>query len=385
MPMQPADCTCILQCRRLWSALTVAFWRRLRQPAEAMLHCVPQHLSRIVCLLLLSAGLVLAGCDAPERGDRKAVVAGTTFPNTTGEDHWLLFRDRLQADSTVDMPLRMLIYGQLGSEDQLLSGLRRGRVQLANLSAMAASAVLPELALLYAPFLFDDAAEADYVYDRHLTPLFRNWLAAKGLHLLSWYEIGFLQIYGKEPLLSPADMQGRRFRVGAGPAPRLFGRQLGADVIPLGFADVVPSLQTGLVEAGENSVSLYARTGIATEAPHLTMTDHGFGVSVIVASKTWWDGLTSAEQLAVTAAWPTAARTRADVRAESAADLAAGSELGIVVHRISPKERAAWREAAAPVTRQLIRTIGGRAAELYELVEDGRRDYAQQHDQPTEP
>ena len=90
----------------------------------------------------------------------------------------------------------MLIYGQLGSEDQLVSCLRRGRVQFANLSAMAMSTVVAEMALLYAPFLFDDAAEADFVYDNLLTELYRELLAEKGLHLVSWYEIGFLNVYG---------------------------------------------------------------------------------------------------------------------------------------------------------------------------------------------
>jgi len=243
---------------------------------------------------------------------------------------------------------------------------------------MAVSTVVPEMALLYAPFLFDNPAEADFVYDNYLTPLYRDMLADKGLHLVSWYEIGFVQIYGKQPLLTPADTEGVRFRVGAGPAARLFAQSIGADVIPLGFADVVASLQTGLIAAGENAVSLYARTGIAGEAPHLTMTDHSFGVSAIVASKAWWDGLSAAEQQAVTAAWPPAALTRAEVRAESAADLAAGEALGIVVHRISAAERKLWQEAAAPVTPALIRTIGGRSEEIYQVILDARAEFARQ-------
>ena len=66
--------------------------------------------------------------------------------------------------------------------------------------------------------------------------------------------------------------------------------------MPLGFADIVPSLQTGLVEAGENSVTLYARTGIAGEASHLTLTEHLLGMSVIVASRPWWDTLPEADR-----------------------------------------------------------------------------------------
>lgn len=323
---------------------------------------------------LVLALTALLACEPPSRGERLVTIAGTTFPDTTGEQHWLDFAQGVEA--ATDLQLRLLIYGQLGSEDQLVSGLRRGRVQFANLSAMAVSTVVPEMALLYAPFLFDSEPESDFVYDNYLTPVYRDMLAAKGLHLVSWYEIGFVQIYGKEPLLLPEDVSGKRFRVGAGPAARLFAKALDADVIPLGFADVVSSLQTGLIEAGENSVSLYARTGIAGEAPHLTLTDHSFGVSAIVASKVWWDGLTADQQAAVTAAWPGAPRVRSEVRAESAADLAAGAELGISVHRISAADRDRWREIAAPVTLQLIKTIGGRSADIHALIQQGREDFA---------
>jgi TRAP-type C4-dicarboxylate transport system substrate-binding protein len=319
--------------------------------------------------------LMLLGCAPSTDSARPVTIAGTSFPGTIGEGHWLDFHRKLQAATGGQMPLRLLIHGQLGSEDQLVSGLRRGRVQFANLSAMAVSTVVPEMALLYAPFLFDNEAESDYVYDRYLTPLYRELLAAKGLHLVSWYEIGFVQIYAKEPALVPEQMKGRRFRVGAGPAARLFAKAIGADVIPLGFADVVASLQTGLVVSGEQAVSLYARTGIAGEAPHLTLTDHSFGVSAIVASKVWWDSLSKTDQAAVMAAWPPAVQTRTDVRAESAADLAAGTELGIEVHRISRDQRNLWRQATAPVTDKLIATIGGRSADIYAVIEAAREEF----------
>lgn len=339
-----------------------------------MLFFMPMTVRIVAVLFVLS---LLAGCDtAPTPAYERVTVAGTTFPDTEGERHWLGFRDRLQAAAGDSIPLRMLIYGQLGSEDQLVSGLRRGRVQFANLSAMAVSAVVPEMALLYAPFLFDDEAEADFVYDKYLTPLYRELLAEKGLHLVSWYEIGFLDVYGVRPLLAPDEAVGRRFRVGAGPAARLFASAIGADVIPLGFADVVASLQTGLIEAGENAVSLYARTGIATEAPHLTRTEHSFGVSAIVASKAWWDSLSDGEREMVSSAWPDIETTRSAVRAESTQDLLDSQTLGITVHALTPAERQEWREATSAVTPQLIRQIGGRSAEVYELIQTARRDYA---------
>ena len=72
-----------------------------------------------IALVLMA---LLAACDAERQAAAPSAItiAGTTFPDTEGERHWLTFRDRLLAETNGELPLRMLIYGQLGSEDQLL-------------------------------------------------------------------------------------------------------------------------------------------------------------------------------------------------------------------------------------------------------------------------
>ena len=302
-------------------------------------------------------------------------VAGTTFPETEGERHWLSFAEATAQFSAGNIKPKMLIYGQLGSEEQIISGLRRGRVQFANVSAMALSTLVPETALLYAPFLFSDEAEADFILDEYLTPLYREMLAEKGLHLVTWYEIGFIQVYGKQPLVVPADAQGRRFRVGAGVASRLFAEAIEADVIPLGYSDVVAGLQTGLIEAGENAVSLYARSGIAGEAGHLTQTNHSYGVSMIVVQKDWWDAQIPEVQDALGQAFPDISISRLDVRAESERDLENAEALGITIHRLDPAQRVLWMESVSGLRARLATEIGGRSAEIIAAIEQGRQAY----------
>jgi TRAP-type C4-dicarboxylate transport system substrate-binding protein len=326
----------------------------------------------LLCIALLA--LFVAGCDS---GDSVRVVnlGGTTAANTPGERIWLTFKKDAEAASGGTMELRPLIYGQLGSEEQLLSGIRRGRIQFANLSAQVTSTVIPELSLLYAPYLFDSEEEADYVYDKYLTRLFADLLAEKGMHLVTWYEIGFHSVYGKEPIVLPSDAQGRRFRVSSSLNARLFAEAIGADVFPLGYGEIVSSLQTGLVQAGENSISLYARTGIASEAPHFTDTRHAFGVSVIVSDLRWWESLSDAERQILTDAFPSIDESRRSIRGQDQADLA-DPELGIIVHTLTSEQRAAWKQATSAVTTKLIESIGGRSAEIYELIQKGKAEFA---------
>ncbi len=332
----------------------------------------------------LGAALVIAGCggdggrsrdEVGAPGVRVVNLGGTTVPDTPGEAVWLSFKEQAETSSQGRLELRPLIYGQLGSEEQLLSGLRRGRIQFANLSAQVTSTVVPELALLYAPFLFDSAAEADYVYDTYLTAIYRDLLARQNLHLLTWYEIGFHSVYAKEPIIVPTDAAGRRFRVSSSLNARLFAEAIGADVIPLGFGEIVSGLQTGLIEAGENSISLYARTGIADEAPEYTRTRHAFGVSVIVADRSWWDALDDDERAILTDSFPTIAESRRLTRLQDEIDLR-DPELGIRAHELTLEQRDAWKRSTAGVTQKLIDTLGGRSSEIYEIIIKGKSEFA---------
>lgn len=329
--------------------------------------------------LLLSLSLFLFACGGEDKTADSSVtvitIGGTSTPNTPGSDMWLRFKEKAEAASGGQLELHPLIYGQLGSEEQLLSGLRRGRIQFANLSAQVTSTVVPELSLLYAPYLFEDENEADFIYDNYLTEIYRDLLAKEGLHLLTWYEIGFHSVYGRERLLLPSDVAGRRFRVSASLNARLFAEAIGADVIPLGYGEIVPSLQTGLIEAGENSISLYARTGIAAEAPYFTLTRHAFGMSVIVADSRWWSGLDEQSRRILTDAFPSIEESRAMTRAQDVKDLA-DPALGIQVQELTREQRDQWRRATSQVTGQLLDDIGGRSREIFAIIQQGKAEYA---------
>ena len=325
----------------------------------------------IVCLVLL-----VLSCDSPTESDvTEMTVAGTAIPNTVGEAHFLNFKTAVDAQSQGTLKLKMLVHGQLGSEENLVSGLRRNRVHFANLSAIITSTLIPETALLYAPYLFDNEEEADFVYDNYLTQIFTELLAAKGLQFISWSEIGFHNVYGKEPILLPEHAKGKRYRVSASLSSRYFAEAIGADVIPMGYAEIVQSLQTGLIEAGDNSVALYAKRGIDQEAPHYTLTQHSLGMSIMVARKIWWDQLTPRQQQIIINAWPEAKILRQSLRAEVARDLANAASLGIVVHTLSASDRELWKQATQGQAERLALAIGGQATEVLDLISEGKKQF----------
>ncbi len=323
--------------------------------------------------LALAAGSPLQASSRP----LEVVVAGTSFRGTAGEQQWLDFQRKAETASGGSIRMKMLVRGELGAEEQIVSGLRRGRVQYANLSALAASTIVPEVAILYAPYLFATEAEADYVFDTYLDAEFRKLFAQRGLELITFYDLGFQQLWSRRrPLLVPSDARGVRFRVSAGKSSEIFGRMIGADLIPVSFADLLPALQTGLVEAGENGITLYARTGTAAEARHLTLTNHGLALSVIVADKRWWDRLAPEQRKILRDSFPTTQWIRAATRAEIARDLRESAQLGFQVYRLTPEQRAQWVRALNGSQAELLRMTAGDSERLYQGILAAKRAFA---------
>ncbi len=331
---------------------------------------------RIFRILPLLLSACLAACSGPTDESRPSEIAvgGTEVAGSPGAQSWQAFEAHVRS-AGADLDLRMLIGGQLGSEEQLLAGLRRDRIQMASMSALAVSALVPEITMLYAPFLFADEAEADYVFDNYLAEPLAELLAQQGLHVVEWHEIGFHHVYAREPLLTPEAFRNVRFRVSASIAAQQLAQALGADLISMGFADVVPSLQTRLIDAGENAIPYYARTGIAEQAPHLMLTSHALGMNVILANAGWWVSLPAQTRAVLTEAFPSREEIRTKVRTANAEELSQASAIGFTAHAIDPDVLARWRVATEGTHEGLIEASGGSSRSIYRRALEGRAQW----------
>ncbi len=307
-------------------------------------------------------------------------VGGTGVKDTAGDKKWLTYQSNVEAAEDPDITLRMLIYGELGSEDVLVNGIRRGRIQVANWSGLATTIVVPEMAMLYTPFLFDNYAEADFIMDNYLFAAYSKLLAEQDVHLIQWDETGFNQIYGKTPILAPTQAEGVRFRTSSSESARLFAEAIGADAIPLGFMDIVTGLQTGLVDSGESAIITYVPAGISGEAKHLTLTDHSFATSIIVMKKSWIDRLPANQQRILLDSFIDVNDGRQWTRDEWKTFLDEQEKWGFTTHRIAQEQRDTWKKAVAPVSRRLIDGIGGDAQLIWDLVQEGKTAFAAHRD-----
>ncbi len=328
-----------------------------------------------VTLALILALTTACGTDEP--GPTRVRVAALSPPGTPWHDGWVRFEQRFAATGETGMQLDLFVTGQLGSEETMLSGLRRGRLQIGGFSLQGLAVVVPELNVLLAPYLFDSVEEVDFVIDHYLTPAFSELFAAKEMELLQWAEVGWTHVYGLTPIVTPEDARDRPMRASNAIGSQIFTEAVGADSTPVTFSEVIPSLQTGLIESGQSGTGMYAIAGISREAKHLTLTRHAFDSGLIVANRDWFRGLTDEQRRVLRQSLDPVQFSRDDVRRLlyrfRTEDLPAQ---GVTIHELDEAGLRRWRQALAGTHEMLLARVGGEARRIYDLVRQGKDDWA---------
>ena len=332
----------------------------------------------IALVLLSGIVLFLAVPGEGAEDDYFATVGAATFPGDIGEKIWLDYEREVARRSNGAIKLRMLIHGETGGEESRMPALLRGRVHISSFSDSGMSRVVPEFGLLTAPFLFDSLEEVHFVVDNFLKEPLAVLARDKNIVVLNWQDVGWLNIYGSKPLLTPDDTAGYRMRSLQSDASILFLQAIGADTIHIQRTELVSSLQTGLVEGGESSLVLYATGGEAEYATHMTRTQHArqFGFSIV--NGRWFDRLNERQQNILTVSFGPESVQRQLALHLLREEERRLKENGGTVHELTPAQRDVFRQRAIGNQKTLVESIGGRAAEIMDRIEAGRAAFARQ-------
>ncbi|MDG2242573.1 MAG: TRAP transporter substrate-binding protein [Rhodospirillaceae bacterium] len=300
------------------------------------------------------------------------IAASSAAPGSTIKDHFLAFERTLQETFEGDITITLLVDGEAGSEETSLAGLRRGRVHFSAVSVAAAATAVPELSVLVMPYLFDSDQEADFVLDNFIFEPFQTLFTKKGLTLIRWLDSGWAAIYGRKPIVLPKDLAGYRMRAASALTAQAFLESLNADVIPLTFADIIPALQTGLIDGGATSPFMFLTGGLYEHASELTLTRHALNPGTIIANSRWFDSLTPENQSAVKEAYAPSSVLREGTRRQTCESYGILRERGITIRTLTAEQESVWKAAVMPSHQSMVARIGGQADMIYSAIQDGK-------------
>lgn len=328
-------------------------------------------MGRIISVLVVLLLAMPAQADDIARGK----VTALAQVNSPWDRHWDYFKAKIDESPIVEM--EYFIRGEVGTEETMLTALRRNRVQIGGITMWGLAGIIPEAAVPMIPFLFETEEEVDFVFDNYLQDIFTELLADRGLVFLEWSEVGWNTLYANKPVLTPSEAEGLKLRGSPNFAAQAFLQSVGADSIPLGTADIAPALQTGLVDGGLSSLVFfyYGLSGFATD---VTETNQSYDQGIQMANKRWWDSLTDEQRAVIKDAFFPIAPAREDVRTLITNLKTSMLERGLAIHTPTSEQRTLWVEATAPSHRIILDEIGGRADEVYALIQEAKQAFAAQ-------
>jgi len=252
--------------------------------------------------------------------------------------------------------LTMYPDGTMGTEADMVRRMRLGQLQAGMLTAMGLADIEPAVTgLQNLPMMFRSLEEVDYIGGK-LQPMLEKRLEEKGFVVLFWGDTGWVRFFSKQPVIRPDDLRKTRLFVWAGSTVEVDSyRSIGFNPIPLETVDILPNLQTGLINAVPLPPSIALAGQVDGAAPHMLDLDWAPLVGAAVITKKTWDAIPLEGREAMRkAAMETGKLMKADGRRESAESVEAMRKRGLRVHAVTPEVEAEWRreaEAAYPKIR----------------------------------
>jgi TRAP-type C4-dicarboxylate transport system substrate-binding protein len=196
--------------------------------------------------------LVPLFCSLPTlaRAQEVVIKLGTLAPS--GSTWHTLLKEMGQKWSEASsgkVKLRIYPGGVVGNEGDMVKKMRINQLQAAALTTIGLHDVAPDPQAMDLPMIIRSFAELDYVR-QHIGPRLEQLLDAKGYIVLSWSDVGFVRFFSTKSFsgLSALQRDGKIFCWDGDPASAEAWRAAGFHPVIMSSTDVVPSLQTGLID-----------------------------------------------------------------------------------------------------------------------------------------
>ncbi len=285
------------------------------------------------------------------------------------------FAKDVEEESKGELKVSPFFASQLGSEQDTVQQVARGRIEMGGYSSGSAALLVPELGLVVMPFYFKNNEELDCVLDSHLSKPITEMYAKKGVQFLGWTEVGTIDFFGKKAYVNPKDLAGVKAISYANKTQALFYASLSANPNPMGLPEWIPAIQTGLAEVVMTTITSALPMGlnkVATTATRAALYD---SPGLTLMNKATFDKLSPEhrEALVRAVARHSSAKYRTEVRGFENTLYGMHEKGGGQIATMTPEQRAAWRKQLESVYPQIVKETGGESDKFFALMEAGRK------------
>jgi len=259
---------------------------------------------------------------------------------------------------------------QLGQEPQLLQLVKAGDLDFAIVSSANTATISPQAGVMSLHFLFrgpDHMVKA--LGDVKVYEAIRDMIdgTTQGIHAIGLGTQGLRNMYSKKEIRSLDDLKGVKVRVQATATEDATFAAYGAQTVHMPFGSVYTSLQTGVVDVGENSVNVYLINKHYEVAPVLSMTEHEANNAILWISDKLWKSLSDEQKKWVLEAGRDVS-TQEPKKAFELEDAAAAKLKTIGIKIVPNVDKAGFQKISKPMLDKLAKELGPHADKIKDLI-----------------
>ncbi len=307
--------------------------------------------SLMIATMLAGSALSAAAADY--------TIRATANSNENDEDYdgLVVFKNYVEAASNGAIEVELFIGTQLCSKGaECLQGIADGSIDVYISTSGGASGIFPYVQVLDLPYLMADDRIAETVLQGDFTRKMRDMaLADSGdkIRLMTIGNTGGWRNFAntKRRVASPADMEGLKIRTVVADLPQELVKALGASPTPIPWPELFTSFQTGVVEGSKNGITdIMGMKFPDAGLQYVTLDGHAYmGALWWMSNDTFMAMPEDMRRVVVDGFYALQQATFASPKRKSIQAYADFVEGGGDLYVPTPEEKAAFKEAAAPV------------------------------------
>jgi C4-dicarboxylate-binding protein DctP len=322
---------------------------------------------RAAVLALLSCVIVGCGGSGAPSGDTTSAAETYVikFPHvvaTATPKGQMAQRFKELAEERFPGRVRVEVYpsAQLMEDTESLEALAFGEVQMVAVSLSLFDRLTQKFQVFDLPFLFPDIAAVERFQQSPDGRALLTALTDDGILGLTFWHNGMKQISGPRPIIAPADARGLRFRVQESDILQAEIEAIGGSPQKMAFGEVYQALQTGTVDAQENTWSNIYSSRFHEVQPYMTESNHGYIGYYVAVNAEFWKSLPDdlraglEATLAEVTQWGNARSSAINLEDKQRIIDSGKSEITV----LTPEQLELWRVAIRPVWEEFDDRIG---------------------------
>ncbi len=315
-------------------------------------------LKRMTRILVMAAAVsLLAGNAFAVMNVRLGQAMPDSHPQATAMNK---FAELVKEYTKGEINVQVYHSAQLGSDEKMIQSVQSGTQEfyIGTLSSFATR--VKEVQIWDIPFAYQNDQEMYEIMQGPSAKSILTKLEGVGVKGLTWAGLGFRCVSNnKRPITKLEDISGLKLRVMTNPIALETWKTLGANAVPMAYAEVFTALETKTIDGQENPLQHMYANKMQEVQKYVSLTNHVYTAVCLIASKRWWDKLSPELQAAIQKAADEAAALEDQLIVDGDKDVIQKFEAaGTAVNSIEPAEMARIRDALKPVADKFLGIVG---------------------------